>query len=797
MSDKDVSLSIGADDAGMVAGLKKAEDAVKSSAQNMQNAMSSVAGAFGKVHGAFLALTALVAGGAAFKAAINASTEWAGEAGKLSKALGITTEKASVMMVALNHIGVGSDVVVNAAQKMSKQIFTNSDAFEKLGVKVRDTAGNYRPITDVMAEVNQKLLDIKNPIEQNIAGQQAYGRSWAEVRPLLKLTAETMEEARKRAEELHLVVGPQGEAMAKQYKAQLRDLNLVGKSLEIQFGNQLMPVFTKLGAWMGQEAPAMGQVFKSILLTIVAAAQTLWEALNSLGSALAGLGAIVAAALKGDFGAVKGIYADMEAENKRRADNIRNIWANAYKMPEAKASKNPDLSAGLHPDFAKDGGGDKSRMQGWETALAEKKLVIQEEAQAENSFREMSKAEELRYWQEILARRDLSEQESVALRRKAADLSIAIRKDEFEKELAALRTQEAEWQKNADKKLAIATKEAALVAQKYGVESKEYELAQKHIVEVTQQAAEQRRQIAQTLANTRRQLELAEVDAEESDAQMRVDLGIETHAQLLQEEQSFENRRHQIRLDALNASRALIDPERDPVAFAQISSQIEEAEQQHQLKLRAIRNRAVVEANKDWTGMFQTMQGGFQQVITNFLKGSATIGQTIKGLFSSVVEAMIGMIAQIAARWLAQQAMQLLGLKTTGIATISEKAAEAGAGGVASMAAAPWPLNMSAPAFGAAMSAAALGFSSMLAAEHGFDVPAGVNPITQLHQKEMVLPADIAEPMRQSLAGGGGLGGPVIQIQAVDAASVRRLFEDHGSALVAALKRQARGFAGA
>jgi hypothetical protein len=52
----------------------------------------------------------------------------------------------------------------------------------------------------------------------------------------------------------------------------------------------------------------------------------------------------------------------------------------------------------------------------------------------------------------------------------------------------------------------------------------------------------------------------------------------------------------------------------------------------------------------------------------------------------------------------------------------------------------------------------------LASASGGFDIPAGVNPLTQLHEKEMVLPAHIAEPLRQNLAGGGGMGGDQVHV---------------------------------
>ena len=55
----------------------------------IQSQMESVNSAFNKVHKTFLALTAVIAGGAAFKSVISESVAWAGESGKLAKALGI------------------------------------------------------------------------------------------------------------------------------------------------------------------------------------------------------------------------------------------------------------------------------------------------------------------------------------------------------------------------------------------------------------------------------------------------------------------------------------------------------------------------------------------------------------------------------------------------------------------------------------------------------------------------------------------------------------------------------------
>ena len=83
------------------------------------------------------------------------------------------------------------------------------------------------------------------------------------------------------------------------------------------------------------------------------------------------------------------------------------------------------------------------------------------------------------------------------------------------------------------------------------------------------------------------------------------------------------------------------------------------------------------------------------------------------------------------------------------------------------------------------------------AAAKGFDIPFGSNPLTQLHQREMVLPADIAEPMRDGLAGGRGMGrGDTFNITALDSRSFGSYLKDNADVLADAIRHSGRrGFA--
>lgn len=78
--------------------------------------------------------------------------------------------------------------------------------------------------------------------------------------------------------------------------------------------------------------------------------------------------------------------------------------------------------------------------------------------------------------------------------------------------------------------------------------------------------------------------------------------------------------------------------------------------------------------------------------------------------------------------------------KAAAVSQIATDVALAGAGGVASMAAAPFPLDLGAPAFGAAMAATAASFGSIAAFAQGTnEVPSDM--IAQIHAGERIIPA--------------------------------------------------------
>ena len=141
------------------------------------------------------------------------------------------------------------------------------------------------------------------------------------------------------------------------------------------------------------------------------------------------------------------------------------------------------------------------------------------------------------------------------------------------------------------------------------------------------------------------------------------------------------------------------------------------------------------------------------------------------------------------------------------IKSIMMYAWEAMAGAFKAMVSIPYIGPVLAVAAGASALALVGGLAGKIkSARGGYDIPSGVNPVTQLHEEEMVLPKQHANTIRalgKNLTSDGGIGGGGgssaqtlnnFTIQAWDSKDVRRFMEKHGRELAGGLKGYNRNF---
>jgi hypothetical protein len=823
-SDKKVSYGVTADASPFEQGMQRAADATRSAATNIESNFKKVQDAFSQVQKQLLVLAGIVAGGAFFKDAINASNQLTGETMKLSKALGINAEQAGTLRTALEDIGSNGDEYVDTFTKFARQLKSNEDGLRDMGLQTRDANGNLRDSNDLFTEALQTVSSYKAGLDQNTAAQTLFGRSVDDVMKLQKLNNGVLEEAKRKNQELGLVITKENVEASKAYKLAMNDVGDVLTAVKKVIGDAVMPVFTELGQYLASAGPYVVEVFKGAMLGLVAVfevvkgaiktvAGIIFEAFNLILDGAGLIGEVFSKLFKGDF---SGAYESAKQLGQRVGQAFTNAFANFVdagnevgdavkkhtdrmygdKTP-AEAPKSGKRRMG---DFKN--GKDKSDMSGWEAELAEQKLAFQEQNNQAGTFYQFSKQQELQFWKDKLTLTVAGSADNISVRRKTADLQLSINTDAFQRELANLQAQEAAYKQNLGARLALLDREAALVKQRFGQESKEYEEVQKKIVEAKRQAAEQLKQIDMLRAESTRNAHLAEVQMAEQQAQLEYDMGSMSAARLIALQAQFEDQRFQIQMQGLKDREqiAAADPDRNPVELARIHGEIEELERQHQLRLGQIRNQQTLQSTAASRKMADAITGDMQSSLSRMLQGMTSFSGFLKAMWQSVRSAVADTLAKMVVDFIKNSAIMAAVKRALAIFDIGANAAQAGAGAASSAADVPVVGWLMAPIAAAATFAMASAFSSNIpsfSAAGGFDIPSSVNPVIQAHANEMVLPAKHADVIRRMADEGAATGGGDVHVHfnggiANDERSIRKFFKDNNSSLIEAIRRGQR-----
>lgn len=816
MSD-DVKFGITAEEQGLTASLSRAEKAVQGAVSKMEKEFKSLTSTFSRLQGLFAGITATLAGGALFGGAVKAAVDLTVESESLGRQLGISATQASILKVALDDVHASQEQVSSATSRIAQLLNSDEDAFSRLGIATRDANGNFRNSFDILQDVIRRLNEFGEGTDRNVAAAQIFGRSWREIEPILRLTAAALEDARVKGEALGLVVGEETSEKVRRLRAAMNDLEDVTTGVQLAIAEGLMPSLQGFGEWMGQNGPEVVRGMRLALagwqvdiIKIASTIEDMFVQIEAVGRKIAvtffGLGRLIKAAFTLDARGLADAWTTMssyldaiDAKAKVKLDGIRQaaedtieqIWRNADQPPFTP--KNPP-AAGAAGGSPSTGAGSANQLAALRAGLEEQKLAFQEAARAEGSFREFSKAQEADYWRDILETTRLSAADRLAVRRQLAQLELAVDKERFDGEIADLQAQKAEFKKDAESRLEIAREVARRMGEAYGEDSAQYAAARKEVVGIEREIAAELQAIYADEAASRADATLSALDEASEDARLRTALNQQTSEELLRQEMDFESRRADITRQALEEQIAIAEqaPDRDPAELARLHAEIEAQEREHQQRINAIRRQLVLEQNRHWLSAMRQMEGGFEHSISQMMKGQKTFADGMRAMAASVVDAIAGMITQMAAQWLVQQLAQMLGVKTSATAKIAAYSAEAGAAGVASWAGAPWPINMGAPAFGAAMSMAAKSFLPSVAAAGGYDVPSGLMPVAQLHPREMVLPAELADAVRDMTGSGGGGGRTIINLTVMDRTGVERVLRRSGRSLVKVAGEQAR-----
>ena len=464
----------------------------------------------------------------------------------------------------------------------------------------------------------------------------------------------------------------------------------------------------------------------------------------------------------------------------------------------------PDTPAGS-------GGASKSRVSQWAEVLDAQKVAHTQQQAEQGTFQQFSLQKEVDYWQAMLQRTDLSAAERLSVQRKYLGALTSLRKQDEGSAFADLQAQAQMYRNNMDARLQIAQQVLDRSRQLYGQDSEEYRQAASEVVAIEREKQQQITNMKQQQLAADQQARLTDISHAEQMAQLDLQANLITQGQLLQSQAEFEQQRYAIEAAALAQRKQLLeqDPDRNPVALQQVQQQILALEQTHRNSMAVIGRQQTMESQSNWTGMVGSVRSSWTNGLNGILTGTMSTQGLLNGIFGSIGSAFIeNMVTAPLMAWMfGETAKTGATVAGVGIRTAAEAGGAAmsvaiwGAASIKNIMASAWQAMAGAfaamtaipiigPALGvaAAVSAGAFVFGlvkNVASAEGGYDIPAGTNPLTQLHEQEMVLPKQYANVIRQAANGEGQLGGGGVYH-----------YNDHSGRLTPAdIRRNARVFA--
>lgn len=380
------------------------------------------------------------------------------------------------------------------------------------------------------------------------------------------------------------------------------------------------------------------------------------------------------------------------------------------------------------------------------------------------------------------------------------------REEELQAELDNLRLLEDAARDNTQELLRLQDLKLAAIKRVHGEESREYRQAYREKlrmerdyvqeqIALAREVSEHKLRLAEITADSETQIAMAGLDARREAIENAAEMGeinpqerAQALAALLNEEFALEQqhaeRLFQLKSQAIKDQLAL-DGLREPEK-RRLLAELEIMEAEHNAKMSQMaveRQNQIARFNNDtqrtvrqqWQQALQPISQAFDGMLQNFLQGTISFNQTYVQMMDQLVAGMLSRFVQMATNWLvmeltktsATQTQEGIRAATTtaaaatstsaaaaaGTSQVATNAAVGASGAFASVAQIPVIGPFIAPAIAAGAMAAIMGFGRLISARGGADIGTGVNPLAQLHEEEMVLPANIANPLRSMLAG--------------------------------------------
>jgi hypothetical protein len=257
-------------------------DRATATIKGVGNQISNISSSLMKLGAAYATVRV---GFAAFEQLTSKVAQYGEEILIASQKTGMTTEQISALRFAAGQDNIEFDALSKSLGIFSRNLVgvggKGKDAervLEALGIASRDADGQILPMHDLLLSVAERFSKMKDGVEKAAAAQMLFGRSGAQLIPLLNQGASGIEELEKQAAALGITLDEKSARAADAFSDQTKVLGEMVHGLALQIGMGMIP--TLLQWTVGLEN--IGLKLKEWKLRL----EAVYYALSAVGAAL-------------------------------------------------------------------------------------------------------------------------------------------------------------------------------------------------------------------------------------------------------------------------------------------------------------------------------------------------------------------------------------------------------------------------------------------------------------------------------------------------------------------------------
>lgn len=313
----------------LLANVAELQQNMNEARRTVDSAMGGISRAAGIAKAGIAALAGVMSIGA-FAGWIKGAIDATDVVSDLSQRTGVAIQDIAGLQLWFQKGGMEASSFESSMVKLAKNIGENGDEFAKLGIKTRDANGNLRASVDVMRDSADAFAGLEDGTAKTALAIQLFGKSGAELLPMLNEGSEGLREMNEMAERLGLTFSQSTVDAAGQFNDTIDFMGLATQGVGRQVAARLLPTLNSLAGTFLETATQGGMVTRvadmiafslKALYTVGVGIVTVF---TTVGNTLGAAAAQVVAVLQGDFKTAISI-------GKQWQDDVKTGWAGAAK----------------------------------------------------------------------------------------------------------------------------------------------------------------------------------------------------------------------------------------------------------------------------------------------------------------------------------------------------------------------------------------------------------------------------------------------------------------------------------